>query len=120
MNEVYYGLLTRNLGLGHALWIPEPNETLPTECRIQGVTIGDVGMITAQGGFDVLFNACHSATHPINQGSVPDNFIPLILDEKDVIKEPHRHAPGTVISSSAVCTRGGSRREWAGGSQNIS
>lgn len=120
MNEVYYRLLTRKLGLGHALWIPEPNESLPTECRIQGVTIGDVGMITAQGGFDVLFNACQSATHPINRGSIPDDFVPLTLDAKDVIKEPLRHAPGTVISSSATCTEGISRHEWAGGSPNIS
>ncbi|KAF5312616.1 hypothetical protein D9619_002401 [Psilocybe cf. subviscida] len=63
---------------GYPLWIPSPNRSLPILNRTLGVSIGDVGVLTLEGGFDFLFNIFHDATHPINAAvGVPDTFIPF-------------------------------------------
>jgi hypothetical protein len=95
-----YAKLLLPKGHGHPLWIPEPDENLPSEYRERGLSIGDVGIITPGGGFDVLFNACQPATHPINNDSVPEGFVPFMLGDGDIVKEPSKHSPGTVITSS--------------------
>ena len=38
------------------LWLLEPSSTLPKVYRRQGIAVGDIGIITASGGFDFLFN----------------------------------------------------------------
>lgn len=53
-----------------ALWNPSP-------FRGQEVQIGDVGYIY-RGSFRRLFNIRYGANHRYNQGSVPDNFVPLV------------------------------------------
>lgn len=46
--------------------------------RTLGISIGDVGILTPEGGFDFVFNIFCDATHPINAVvGVPDNFIPF-------------------------------------------
>ncbi|EEB98061.1 hypothetical protein MPER_02497, partial [Moniliophthora perniciosa FA553] len=62
-----YARLLFPLRHGYALWIPEPNELLPPQNRETGVRIGDVGLITEDGGFDYIFNICAAADDPINQ-----------------------------------------------------
>jgi hypothetical protein len=47
---------------------------LPIEYRRQGISIGDVGIITSTGEFDFLFNIFQPADHPINRGMVPQVF----------------------------------------------
>ncbi|KAF9267695.1 hypothetical protein L218DRAFT_893714 [Marasmius fiardii PR-910] len=64
---------------GCPLWVPEPNEDLPAEYHEIGVQMGDVGVLTDDGGFDFVFNACRSSSDPINQGGVPDGFQPLTI-----------------------------------------
>jgi hypothetical protein len=98
MSTTYTKLLLSK-GHGLPLWIPEPDENLPSEYRENGVRVGDVGIVTPGGGFDVLFNACLPANHPINGNSVPADFVPFLLENGDVVKEPSRHYPGTLISS---------------------
>jgi hypothetical protein len=65
------------LGRGFPLHVPEPEETLPHEYRVQGVNIGDVGTVTPEGTFDFLFNIYLRADDPINDNDVPDNFRPF-------------------------------------------
>ncbi|KAJ3511904.1 hypothetical protein NLJ89_g3841 [Agrocybe chaxingu] len=55
-NVLYEQHLMHN-GRGYPLWIPQPNIRLPIPYRAKGVSIGDVGIITAYGAFDFLFNA---------------------------------------------------------------
>ncbi|KAF5312321.1 hypothetical protein D9619_002402 [Psilocybe cf. subviscida] len=63
---------------GYPLWIPSPNRSLPTLNRTLGVSVGDVGVLTLEGGFDFVFNIFYDATHPINAAvGVPDTFIPF-------------------------------------------
>ncbi|KAF9260127.1 hypothetical protein L218DRAFT_620663 [Marasmius fiardii PR-910] len=59
---------------GCALWIPEPNKELTSQYRQNGVQIGDVGILKADGSFDFVFNVCCSANDPINQYGVPTDF----------------------------------------------
>lgn len=99
MNQVYSKLLSSR-GHGYPLYIPEPNENLPYEYRQRGISIGDVGIITSDGGFDFLFNVCLSATDPINNDNVPEGFVPLVLDQRDIFRQSHRHSPGAIISSA--------------------
>ena len=68
-------LLPRRLGF--PLWMPQPHRNLPSEYRRNGVSIGDVGIVTSGGIFDFLFNICLPSNHCINGGSVPDGFVPL-------------------------------------------
>ncbi|KIM41810.1 hypothetical protein M413DRAFT_410101, partial [Hebeloma cylindrosporum] len=71
---------------GYALYVPEPNRRLPFAYRKVGVSIGDVGFITADGGFSFLFNICSPANDPINPSILPEGFSPLRppLTEMDI------------------------------------
>ncbi|KAL1712111.1 hypothetical protein EV715DRAFT_297385 [Schizophyllum commune] len=59
---------------GYPLWIPEPDEELPMCYRETGARIGDVGVISQDGGFRFLFNICSRADDPVNKGGVPASF----------------------------------------------
>src|ERR1700742_4219928 len=76
-SQTYARLLSRH-GLGYALYRPQPISALPIECKKKGVSIGDVGMITPDGGFDLFFNIYLPADDPMNNGRVPPNFIPML------------------------------------------
>ncbi|KAF9004231.1 hypothetical protein BDQ17DRAFT_1305004 [Cyathus striatus] len=60
---------------GYPLCFPQPARGLPVEYRSRGVSIGDVGVITRNGGFDFLFNVLLPAQHPINlPACLPNEF----------------------------------------------
>lgn len=68
-------LLPKKRGL--PLWQPQPIN-MSAEYQKQGVSIGDVGLITAGGAFDFQFNIYDSLRHhPLNNVHVPEHFIPL-------------------------------------------
>ncbi|KAJ7067184.1 hypothetical protein C8F01DRAFT_1365332 [Mycena amicta] len=75
-NEVYWSQLCRRQR-GFPLYVPEPQRNLPPEYLVHGVSIGDVGMVTAEGIWDFFFNIFLPSDHPINNGRVPEGFSPL-------------------------------------------
>ncbi|KIK55435.1 hypothetical protein GYMLUDRAFT_62553 [Collybiopsis luxurians FD-317 M1] len=100
-SETYARLLLHH-GHGYPLWVPEPNEALPQEYLSEGVGIGDVGIVTAGGSFDFLFNVFKSPLHPINQclsGGLPNGFVPLPWDSRSLQVNSHQHRLGVPISS---------------------
>ncbi|KAF7328031.1 Pleiotropic drug resistance ABC transporter protein [Mycena kentingensis (nom. inval.)] len=89
---------------GFPLYVPMPQRNLPPEYLIEGVSIGDVGMVTPEGFWDFFFNVFRPADHPINVGRVPEGFTPLHpygeLDLHNLEFEP-----GTSACSSSVQSR---------------
>lgn len=98
-------IYTRSLvkeGHGLPFWIPEPDARLPEEYLARGVWIGDVLILEEDGGYDYMFNILASADNPINQGRVPEGFIPLSFDPKEISERGMLHPKGAVISSIQV------------------
>jgi hypothetical protein len=90
---------------GFPLWIPQPNLRLSCSYRRRGVSIGDVGIFTADGGFDFLFNICLPAGHPSNPDELPEGFSCLKLKPADVC-EFGAHSSHSYIASSSVKKQG--------------
>ena len=101
-NEMYERHLKLK-GRGFPLWIPQPNIRLPIPYRAKGVCIGDVGIVTAFGGFDFLFNICRTRDDPINPEELPDNFAPIYppLNPTDVC-EFREFSSGSYLASSSI------------------
>ncbi|KAJ6603033.1 hypothetical protein B0H10DRAFT_1957946 [Mycena sp. CBHHK59/15] len=89
----------RPKGHGIPLFTPEPNENLPLEYRRKGVSIGDVGIWSDDGSFEVLFNACTPPDSSINANGVPQDFETFTTNDWDKSTRSHQHPPGTIISS---------------------
>ena len=89
---------------GFPLWIPQPNEALDPSYRRTGVSIGDVGIFTPDGGFDFLFNVCLPAEHTSNPETLPKGFVPLELKPTDVCKF-HAHPSRSHLASPSVKSR---------------
>ncbi|KAF4617803.1 hypothetical protein D9613_006184 [Agrocybe pediades] len=75
-NEIYERHLLLK-GRGFPLWIPEPNKNLSMIYQRQGISIGDVGLVTYAGSFSFLFNICLPADHPVNPRVMPEGFAPI-------------------------------------------
>ncbi|KIJ12517.1 hypothetical protein PAXINDRAFT_45951, partial [Paxillus involutus ATCC 200175] len=91
---------------GYPLWSPEPDDNLPEACRDEGLRIGDVGIVTGDGTFDVLFNICLSEDHPLNQWrGVPPTFRQVQLPVQDVSKRRGADNAGRAISTKSICER---------------
>jgi hypothetical protein len=101
-HEIYYHqLLTKKRG--SPLWVPGPGTQLPVEYRRQGISIGDVGIITSTGEFDFLFNLFHPADHPINGGFVPQTFSPLPYGQLErEIQKSRVYGSNSYLASSSV------------------
>ncbi|KAF5327182.1 hypothetical protein D9619_004390 [Psilocybe cf. subviscida] len=95
---------------GFPLWIPEPNCYLPIQYQRKGISIGDVGIITAAGSFDYLFNVLLTPDHPFNMGRVPPGFVPLLplLDPSDIRGQLEFRSNSYIASSSVKRTLGNS------------
>jgi len=101
-HDIYYHqLLTKRRG--SPLWIPGPGRLLPIAYRKQGISIGDVGIITHFGRFDFLFNIFQPADHAIHRRGVPDLFSPLDFGQLET--DPSTiYGGNTYLTSSSVST----------------
>ena len=85
------------------MWRPGPSLTLPNEYRRNGIGIGDVGIIYRSEGFGFLFNIFLPADHPVNKGSVPDDFEPLDFGQvKRDLEKAIPYGRGHHLASSAL------------------
>jgi hypothetical protein len=76
-SDIYRELLLKKQH-GLPLWKPDPDANLPEAYTKQGISIGDLGLLTVDGGFDYLCNVHADANDPVNQHlGTPDFFIPL-------------------------------------------
>ena len=89
---------------GFPLWTPQPNETLDDSYRRKGVSIGDVGSFTPDGGFDFLFNICLPAGHSGNPKTLPEGFVPLELEQTDFRRFPV-HSPHSYLARPPIKRR---------------
>ncbi|KAJ7592795.1 hypothetical protein C8J56DRAFT_885889 [Mycena floridula] len=87
---------------GFPLWKPDPNQQLAEEYRYSGQRIGDVGIITRDGGFDFLFNICHKADHPIHIRGVPPSFDPIDPATLELDERHGFHNPKTDITTQNI------------------
>jgi hypothetical protein len=84
---------------GYPLYIPTPLKGLPESHRENGIRVGDVGVITANGAFHFLFNACqHRSQSDAETDSPIDNF--EILKPKIVTYD--KFSPDTYLYSVSV------------------
>jgi len=100
-SEVYVKLLLLE-GIGYPLWYPDPDQNLPQAYRDNGVSIGDVGNITADGAFDFKFNVCVDAGDAVNVRGVPTNFKCWGVGPHDKSDFPVMSPPETVIERGSV------------------
>ncbi|EDR00082.1 uncharacterized protein LACBIDRAFT_314820 [Laccaria bicolor S238N-H82] len=83
---------------GFPLWFPQPKSSLPIEYQKHGIDIGDVGLITADGSFEYLFNIWRPRDDPLNPQDLPDDF--------DTFQRPLRRVSGQDVFDpcSALCS----------------
>ena len=82
---------------GYPLYVPTPLGGLPKEYSKKGIRVGDVGMITAYGAFDFLFNTCQSDPG-VNPNVLPDGFELL----KPRIRTSSKFDPGICLTSDHI------------------
>jgi hypothetical protein len=83
--------------------MPQPDRRLPIAYQRVGICIGDVGIITPDGGFSFLFNICVPHDDPINPRILPEEFSPLqpALTDADVV-EFSRFNSGSYLASASI------------------
>ncbi|KAJ7863769.1 hypothetical protein B0H14DRAFT_2348757 [Mycena olivaceomarginata] len=102
--ELYSRLLLAK-GHGYPLSYPQPPDDLPLESRTRGVQIGDVGVLTSDGGFDTFFNICRSQNDVGNRFGVPTGFETVRLYPADVLSRRLFHRPGSHVSNTRLNKR---------------
>ena len=101
-NEIYERVLRRKRR-GFALYIPQPNRKLPIAYQRIGIRIGDVGIITPDGGFSFLFNICVPHDDPINPRILPEDFSPIQPAPTDAdVVEFARFNSGSYLASASI------------------
>ncbi|KAJ7599939.1 hypothetical protein C8J56DRAFT_3537 [Mycena floridula] len=117
--ERFPDIYARNLlrhGHGYPLYNPNPSTDMLPVYLQSGIPVGSLGIITDDGGFDFLFNACAPADDPINADGVPPDFIHFPLHRKSIRRITPQYDPGEILSSF-----GGRKTELgAGGGANMS
>ncbi|KAK1226390.1 SCF ubiquitin ligase complex subunit cdc4 [Marasmius sp. AFHP31] len=99
-----YARLFYPLRHGYPLWCPDPNDALSDDYKKIGIQIGDVGVVTEDGGFDFAFNVWREADDAINsQFGVPQDFVPLGWDQSK--RENHTRFPANIPLQSRHAQR---------------
>jgi len=84
----------------HPLWNPQPYLQLSPRYRKTGTQVGDVGIITEDGAFDVMFNICGRTTRD-ESPNLPIGIMPIhppIEWEKEVTMLAEHSARDTLTS----------------------
>jgi hypothetical protein len=89
-------------GHGYPLWIPEPPSNINDYAK-EGLTIGDVGVVTFDGGFNYFFNVFLPRNHPHNL-LAPPTLDHLTLSAQDVLTKVNLHPQPCVIKGGSVVT----------------
>lgn len=89
-------------GHGFPHWEPDPDENLPQKYIDKGISVGDVGIITEDGGFDFLFSICFPSDDPINGRGVPDAFEDVPSPPLEISSRDGYHVPGIDIASHSI------------------
>lgn len=84
-------------GYGLPLWFPEPT----THALAREVLVGDVGFIS-EGRFYALFNTMRGADDPLNREGVPDDFVPLRINQNTFLARQADFLPAGPISSTSI------------------
>ncbi|KAJ7020467.1 hypothetical protein C8F04DRAFT_1014296, partial [Mycena alexandri] len=100
-----YSRLLLPKGHGFPLFHPQPFDDLPMESRRVGTDIGDVGIVTSDGSFDVIFNICRAADDAVNRFGVPDGFERVDLGPGDIAPRAQYHRPGSDVSNTRISKR---------------
>lgn len=88
-------------GNGQPLYIPQPSTSHGDSYEHQGVSIGDVGVVTSLGDFDRFFNISLPAGHAMNPDVLPDGFYHYNLKPADVQVKPI-YSPNSYIANPSV------------------
>ncbi|KAJ7682040.1 hypothetical protein DFH06DRAFT_1160054 [Mycena polygramma] len=85
----------------YPMWCPSPNLAphIPEAHRRDGISMGDVGLITADGLFDFIFNIFVDGDHPLNVDNVPEGFSPCSWSNR---LENSDMPPGSTISTDSI------------------
>ncbi|KAF8163999.1 hypothetical protein BJ912DRAFT_890343, partial [Pholiota molesta] len=103
-SRIYRDLLLKKQH-GLPLWIPDPAENLE-EHKKQGISIGDLGILTDDGGFRFLFNIHAEADARINKDMrTPQAFTPLPMPT--ISKREFIHVEKACITENASVEKGG-------------
>ena len=105
MDQVASNVYARQLlpkKYGYPLYYPEPLDSLPTEYRKRGTSMGDVGIIR-DGSFQFAFNLFTSGDDiTINRFGVPSDFTKMQLDERFISRKMNKHGKGSELMSTCV------------------
>ena len=91
--------------MGYPLYKPTPLRILPTVHRMHGVRVGDVGVITEEGAFHFMFNACQGHDQPdpaANSAELLDRFELLQVSPESDIEVKRLFGPRTLLPSNHI------------------
>jgi hypothetical protein len=99
-----YGRILLIKKMGYPLWIPEPSN-IAKKYGVEGVSIGDLGVLTYDGRFNFLFNICLPKDHPVNRHA-PPGFVPIDFDKaRDVEVIPDFHPRDCLMKTQTMLRR---------------
>ncbi|KAF9031197.1 hypothetical protein BDZ89DRAFT_1064046 [Hymenopellis radicata] len=100
---IYRGCMLRQ-GNGVPFFLPEPASSSPLSFSRNGLSIGDVVILTEEGSYNFLFNVHARADHELNFGNVPTDFEPLRIPCGPVVYDYYYNVGTTVAANDEYTT----------------